>query len=47
MQGYPQINQGGLIIRGKHLIRGWSAAQKVIALSSGEAEYYGMVRWGI
>ena len=37
---------GGIIMLGKHLIRGWSATQKVIALSSGEAEYYGMVRGG-
>jgi hypothetical protein len=35
---------GGLICFGKHLIRGWSSTQKVIALSSGEAEFYGMVR---
>ena len=35
---------GGLIRFGQHLIRGWSSTQKVIALSSGEAEYYGLVR---
>ena len=35
---------GGLIMLGTHLIRGWSATQRVIALSSGEAEYYGVVR---
>ena len=29
---------------GTHLIRGWSATQRVIALSSGEAEYFGVVR---
>jgi len=29
---------------GTHLIRGWSATQRVIARSSGEAEYYGVVR---
>ena len=29
---------------GCHLIKGWSAAQAVIALSSGEAEYYGIVK---
>ena len=29
---------------GKHLLKGWSSTQKVIALSSGEAEYYGIVR---
>ena len=31
---------------GTHLIRTWSSTQKIIALSSGEAEYYGMVRGG-
>ena len=31
---------------GSHLIRTWSSTQRVIALSSGEAEYYGMVRGG-
>jgi hypothetical protein len=35
---------GGLITIGDHVIRFWSSTQKVIALSSGEAEYYGMVR---
>jgi hypothetical protein len=35
---------GGLIMHGKHVIRGWCATQKIIALSSGEAEYYGIVR---
>ena len=29
---------------GKHLIKAWSATQASIALSSGEAEYYGVVR---
>ena len=37
---------GGLIQLGKHLIRTWSSTQKVIALSSGEAEYYGMLKGG-
>ena len=37
---------GGLIMIGNHLIRTWSSTQRVIALSSGEAEYYGMVRGG-
>ena len=27
---------------GNHLIKGWSVIQAVIALSSGEAEYYGI-----
>ena len=29
---------------GKHLIKSWSKTQTVVALSSGEAEYYGMVK---
>ena len=29
---------------GEHLIKTWSITQAVIALSSGEAEYYGIVR---
>ena len=29
---------------GDHIIKSWSKTQSVIALSSGEAEYYGMVR---
>ena len=31
-------------MRGKHLIKSWSSTQTVVALSSGEAEYYGMVK---
>ena len=31
---------------GKHLIRSWSTNQAVIALSSGEVEYYSMVKGG-
>ena len=37
---------GGVIMFGKHLIKSWSTNQKVIALSSGEAEYYSMVKGG-
>ena len=29
---------------GEHLIKSWSVTQGVIALSSGEAEYYGIVK---
>ena len=29
---------------GSHIIKGWSSTQAGIALSSGEAEYYGMVK---
>ena len=35
---------GGVIMHGCHGIKTWSATQQVIALSSGEAEYYGMVK---
>ena len=35
---------GGIIQHGDHTIKIWSATQSVVSLSSGEAEYYGMVR---
>lgn len=35
---------GGCIMMGSHLIKGWSTTQAGIALSSGEAEYYNVVR---
>ena len=35
---------GGVIMHGEHVIKTWSSNQAVIALSSGEAEYYGIVR---
>jgi len=35
---------GGVITIGNHVIKSWSNTQSVIALSSGEAEYYGMVK---
>ena len=31
---------------GKHLLKSWSTNQSVVALSSGEAEYYSMVKGG-
>ena len=34
---------GGAIIFGSHCIQSWSSTQSVIALSSGEAEYYSLV----
>ena len=37
---------GGVIMFGNHAVKSWSATQQVIALSSGEAEYYSMVRGG-
>ena len=35
---------GGVIMRGGHLIRSWSRTQKVVALSSGEAELIALVK---
>ena len=35
---------GGIAQLGDHLIKTWSITQAVIALSSGEAEYYGIVK---
>jgi hypothetical protein len=35
---------GGIIRLGKHLIKGWCRMQAVVALSSGEAEYYAIVK---
>ena len=35
---------GGCLMVGRHLIKAWSAMQASLALSSGEAEYYGVVR---
>jgi hypothetical protein len=35
---------GGVLLLGKHVIKSWSSTQSVIALSSGEAEYYAIVK---
>ena len=35
---------GGCAVRGGHLLKHWSSTQKVISLSSGEAELAGVVR---
>ena len=35
---------GGLVQLGQHVIRSWSSTQTVIALSSGEAEFYSIVK---
>ena len=37
---------GGCVMRGTHCIKSWSSTQSVIALSSGEAEYYGLTKAG-
>ena len=35
---------GGIVMHGTHLLKSWSSTQSVVALSSGEAEYYGLVK---
>ena len=35
---------GGLLMLGKHLIKSWSSTQGPVPLSSGEAEFYGVVK---
>ena len=35
---------GGCVMHGMHLIKSWATTQTVIAMSSGEAEYYGVVQ---
>ena len=35
---------GGLILHGGHLLKTWATTQTVVALSSGEAEYYGVAK---
>ena len=35
---------GGLVLHGVHLLKSWSSTQAVVALSSGESEYYGLVK---
>ena len=35
---------GGLVKLGEHVIKSWSLTQSIVTLSSGESEYYGLVR---
>lgn len=35
---------GGTAFLGKHVIKSWSLTQSIVTLSSGEAEYYGLVK---
>ena len=35
---------GGIAKLSKHVIKGWSNTQSIVTLSSGESEYYGLVR---
>ncbi len=41
-----KLTSGGMVVFGNHALKSWSATQQVIALSTGEAEYYCMVRGG-
>ena len=36
----------GVVVFGNHFVKSWSTNQAAIALSSGEAEYYGLVKVG-
>ena len=38
---------GGCAMRGWHTLKTWSSTQSIIALSSGEAEYYGITKAGV
>ena len=35
---------GGCVMLGRHLIKSWSSTQSLVSLSSGEAEFYGVVK---
>ncbi|MBV61870.1 MAG: hypothetical protein CMH65_11270 [Nevskiales bacterium] len=35
---------GGCVMLGRHLIKSWSSTQALVSLSSGEAEFYGVVK---
>jgi hypothetical protein len=35
---------GGVAMFGGHMVKSWSSTQAIVALSSGEAEYYGIVK---
>ena len=35
---------GGVAMFGNHMVKSWCSTQAIVALSSGEAEYYGIVR---
>ena len=42
--GDRRSTSGGLILRGSHYIKSWSKTQSLVALSSAEAELYGIVK---
>ena len=35
---------GGVAMLGNHMVKSWCSTQAIVALSSGEAEYYGIVK---
>ena len=43
-RGIRKSTNGGYVTHGTHLIKSWATTQTVIAMSSGEAEYYGVVK---
>ena len=45
-QDTRKSTSGGVIIREGHIIKSWAATEGIIALSSGEAEFYSMVKGG-
>ena len=44
MPGYEKIHIRGIVQYGSHLLKSWSTTQSLIAMSSGEAEFYGIVK---
>jgi len=47
--GFPETRKptsGGIVIWGQHPLKAWSITQGVVALSSGEAQYFAMVKAG-
>ena len=44
MSPYQEIKIRGVIFLGSHYIKSYSTTQKIIALSSAEAELYGMIK---
>ena len=42
----PKSTNGRFAMLGNHIVKSWSTTQTVVALSSGEAEYYGVAKGG-
>ena len=36
--------RGGVAMLGSHMVKSWCSTQSIVSLSSGEAEYYGIVK---